>query len=128
MLPARDEVTRLGQWLDASVDTIVLITGAWLLLEAELLPLWAAVLVSVRYATPLVVVTLWYFLAAAPPPRHGYVPGRYPGVILLAGLLLAPFWEPGAVALVAVGALAGLVTFAATVWRSSPGQALEDCE
>ena len=84
MLPARDEVTRLGQWLDASVDTIVLITGAWLLLEAELLPLWAAVLVSVRYATPLVVVTLWYFLAAAPPPRHGYVPGRYPGVILLA--------------------------------------------
>jgi len=115
---ARDEVTRLGHWLDGSVDTIVLVTGAWLLVRADALPTWAGVLVSIRYLTPLVVITFWYFLAAGPPPRHGYVPGRYPGVVLLAGLLLAPFWEPAAIALVAVGALSGLATFAATLWRS----------
>jgi phosphatidylglycerophosphate synthase len=116
---SRNEVTRLGQWLDGSVDTIVLITGAWLLVRADALPVWAGVLVSVRYLTPLVVITIWYFLAAAPPPRHGYVPGRYPGVVLLAGLLLAPFWEAGAIALVALGALSGLATFLATVMRSA---------
>ena len=62
-----------------------LVTGAWLLVRADALPVWAGVLVSVRYLTPLVVVTFWYFLAAGAPPRHGYVPGRYPGVVLLAG-------------------------------------------
>ena len=116
---ARNEVTRLGQWLDGSVDTIVLVTGAWLLVRADALPTWVGVLVSVRYLTPLVAVTLWYFLAAAPPPRYGYVPGRYPGVVLLAGLLLAPFWEPGAIALVVIGAVTGLATFGATMWRSA---------
>ena len=116
---ARDEVTRLGQWLDGSVDTIVLVTGAWLLVRADALPVWAGVLVSVRYLTPLVVVTFWYFLAAGAPPRHGYVPGRYPGVVLLAGLLLAPLWQPGAIALVVIGALTGLTTFGATMWRSA---------
>ena len=116
---ARDEVTRLGHWLDGSVDTIVLVAGAWLLFRLDALPFWAAALVSVRYLAPLVVITFWYFLAAGPPPRHGYVPGRYPGVVLLAGLLLAPFWEPGALALVAAGAFSGLGTFGATMWRSS---------
>lgn len=119
---ARDEVTRLGQWLDGAVDTIVLVTGAWLLVRADALPLWVGAAVSVRYLTPLIVITLWYFLAAGPPPRHGYVPGRYPGVVLLAGLLLAPFWEPGAIALVAAGALSGLATFVVTMWRSRAGE------
>ncbi len=115
---ARDEVTRLGQWLDSAVDTIVLVTGAWLLVRADVLPVWVGIVAAVRYLTPLVVVTCWYFLAARAPPRYGYVPGRYPGVVLLAGLLLAPFWEPGGVALVAIGAVSGLATFAATMLRS----------
>jgi phosphatidylglycerophosphate synthase len=116
---ARNEVTRLGQWLDGSVDTIVLVTGAVLLARADAIPVWVAALVGLRYVTPLVVVTLWYFIAAGPPPQHGYVPGRYPGVALLGGLLLAPFWEIGGIVLVAIGALSGMVTFGATMVRSA---------
>ena len=79
---------------------------------------------TLRLAGGLFWLTTWYFLAAAPPPRHGHVPGRYPGVALLAGLLLAPFWKAGAIALVALGALSGLATFSATLWRSKQAPAV----
>jgi phosphatidylglycerophosphate synthase len=116
----RDEVTRLGQWLDGAVDGLMLGAAAASLASAEALPAWTAALVVVRYGAPWLLVAGIYFFAAMQPPRSGYVPGRVPGFVLLLGLMLAALSVPGAAAVVAAGAAGGLVTLAATVRRLFP--------
>lgn len=109
----RDEVTRLGLWLDGAVDTFVL--GAAVL--AAPLPGWVIALVLARYGIPWIAVAVAYFARAEAPGRDRAVSGRYPGLVLFVGLALALFGLPGGAWLVAAGALGGLATFAATVAR-----------
>jgi phosphatidylglycerophosphate synthase len=109
----RDEITRLGLWLDGAVDTFVL--GAAAL--AAPLPAWVTALVLARCALPWLSISIAYFARARAPDGQRAVPGRYPGLVLFAGLALALFGLPGGAGLAAAGALAGLVTFAGTVAR-----------
>jgi phosphatidylglycerophosphate synthase len=113
----RDEVTRLGQWLDGAVDSVLVPVAAVSAVRLDLVPVWAAALAIVRYAIPAFVVAAAYFVRAAPPPRRGHVPGRVPGFLLLLGLVLAGFDLPGATPLAVAGAAGGVATFAATVLR-----------
>jgi phosphatidylglycerophosphate synthase len=109
----RGETTRLGHWLDASGDGLVLGAAALVVL-----PPWAAGLVIARYAIPWVLVAAAYFVYAEEPPRSGFVSGRYPGLVLYGGLSLGFLGLPGGTAVAVIGALAGFATFATTVTRS----------
>ncbi len=109
----RDQVTRLGLWLDGAVDTFVL--GAAAL--AAPLPAWAVTLALTRLALLWLVVAAAYFARATAPGRARVVSGRYPGLILLAGLMAALLGFPAGAWLVAAGALGGHVTLGLTVAR-----------
>jgi phosphatidylglycerophosphate synthase len=114
---SRDEITRLGFWLDGSVDSVLLATGAFSLARAELVPAWVAALVTVRWALPWLVFAAAYFVRAEVPSSGSYAPRRAPGFVLLTGLVLAALEVPGGAALAAAGAVAGAALFAATVVR-----------
>ena len=111
----RGEQTRLGAWLDGSVDTLVLSAAAVGAARHGLLPWWATVLVATRYGLPWLVIGFAYFVRAAPPSRASRVSGKAPGLVLFAGLVLAVLRLPGAAPLVAVGGAAGLATFVLTL-------------
>jgi cardiolipin synthase len=110
----RGETTRLGFWLDATTDTLLLIAGTAAALQANLLPWWAAVAVFVRYGLPWPLVAASYFARAEPPSRG--VSGRLPGLAVFAGLALAMLDGPGA-SLAAAGAAAGTLTVLLCVRR-----------
>jgi phosphatidylglycerophosphate synthase len=116
---ARDEVTRLGRWLDGAVDGFVLSVTAAVLASDGLLAPWLAGLVVFRYAVPWLAIGATYFTRAEAPPLAGHVSGRLPGAVLLAGLVLTALAVPGGPALTAAGALAGLGTFAVTMGRTA---------
>ena len=109
----RDEVTRLGLWLDGTVDTFVLAAAAL----AAPVPGWAVALVLVRCGLPWLAVAGCYFGRGQAPGRERAVSGRYPGLVLFAGLVLALFDVGGAAWVASAGAAAGLGTFALTVVR-----------
>jgi phosphatidylglycerophosphate synthase len=113
----RDEVTRLGRWLDSSVDAVLRPVAAVAAARLDVIPAWAAALVFARYVAPALVVAVAYFRHAGPPPRELFVPARLPGYLLLSGLVLALLGWSGGVAVLAAGALGGTVTFAAAVRR-----------
>jgi phosphatidylglycerophosphate synthase len=114
----RGEETRLGRWLDGGVDSLLLSAAALDGARHGLLPWWVAALVLVRYGLPWLVVSLAYFVRAAPPSRAGLVSGRTPGLILFAGLALAALRLPGAAPLVAAGAAGGIATLSITLARA----------
>jgi phosphatidylglycerophosphate synthase len=121
----RDEVSRLGRWLDPAVDCIVVGVAAVAAARLQLLPPWAAVLVIVRYLLPWLGVAAAYFARAQAPDRDVYVSGRLPGALVVIGLVLAGLRLPAGTPLVLVGTGGGLVTFALTVARAAgrPAQA-----
>lgn len=110
----RDEVTRLGLWLDGAVDSLVVGTGAVAIARAELLPAWIAGLVVARYALPWLAVAAFYLSRAEAPRPKRLLGGQVAGTVLLAGLVLAALRQPAASALVAAGAAGGLTAFALT--------------
>jgi phosphatidylglycerophosphate synthase len=118
----RGEETRLGAWLDGSVDTLVLSAAAVGAARHGLLPWWATALVATRYALPWLVVAFAYFVRAAPPSRVGRISGKAPGLVLFAGLLLAALHLPGGAVFAASGAAGGLATFALTAIRAQQPQ------
>jgi cardiolipin synthase len=111
---ARGAVTRLGLWLDGTVDGLLLAVAAATLAHVGRLPWWAATLVLLRVALPWVSLPIW-FARAEIPTFGGYVSGRIPGAVLLAGLVAAALAVPGAAELAGAGAIGGIATFAATV-------------
>lgn len=115
---ARGETTRLGQWLDCSLDGLVLGAAAVGAARAGLLPDWVLALVLARHGLQWLVVAVASFLRARPPALDALVSGKLPGLVLFAGLALAALQVPGAAALVAAGALGGLGAFALTLLRS----------
>lgn len=117
-LARRHGETRLGRWLDGSVDGLVLGAAALGALHAGRAPTWLVALVLVRYGLPWLVVATVYFARAAAPDRGGIVSGRIPGLVLFAGLALLALDAPGGTPLTALGASAGLVTLAASVART----------
>ncbi|HET8605466.1 MAG TPA: CDP-alcohol phosphatidyltransferase family protein [Gaiellaceae bacterium] len=115
---ARGETTRLGRWLDGSVDGLVLGAAAIGAARAGLLPDWAVALVLARHGLQWLVVAAAYLVRARPPALDALVSGKLPGLVLFAGLALAALHVSGAAALVAAGALGGLGAFALTLVRS----------
>jgi phosphatidylglycerophosphate synthase len=114
----RGEETRLGAWLDGSVDTLVLSAAAVGAARHGLLPWWATALVVIRYALPWLVVAFAYFVWAAPPSRVGRIAGKAPGLVLFAGLVLAALRLPGGAVVAAAGAAGGLAAFGVTAVRA----------
>ncbi len=114
---SRDEVTRLGLWLDGTVDGFVLAGGAIALARSGLLPAWVAAVAVARHALPWLAAAL-YLARAELPGREALVSGRVPGLLLLAGLTLAAFGSAAGPPLAVAGALGGIGSFAATVARS----------
>lgn len=113
----RGQVTRLGRWMDGSVDGLLLGASALNLtpdrLQAEL-----AALVILRIALPWIAATVFYFTHAQTPPVAGVVSWRIPGMLLWLGLALVAFEIPAAGALVAGGIIGGLAGFTATVVKT----------
>jgi phosphatidylglycerophosphate synthase len=112
----REEVTRLGRWLDGAADSSVLGAAA---LTAPL-PGWVRTLVLARWGLPWVGVAACYFARTHAPSREGAVSGRYPGLVLFAGLVLVLFGLPAGAWPVAAGAVGGLVTLGLTAARQRP--------
>lgn len=110
---ARGEASRLGLWLDGSIDSLVLAAAALVAL-----PAWAAALVIARYGLPWLVIGASYFLRAQRPPFEGFVSGRIPGLVTFTGLALALLGVAGAEYIAAVGALGGLATFTVGALRT----------
>ena len=115
----RDEVTRLGFWLDGTIDTLVLGVGIVAAARVGLVPNWIAGLVVVRYAFPWLAVAGLYFVHAQAPPRDGHVSGRIPGAALVVGVALAAVHPPAGVGLAAAGAIGGLIVVCLTLVRST---------
>lgn len=110
---SRGESTRLGLWLDGSVDGLMLGAAAVIAL-----PAWAAAIVVGRYALPWVAIGGVYFLRATRPPLDTLVSGRIPGLVCFAGLALSLAGVRAGVGLAVAGALGGLGTFTASAVRS----------
>jgi phosphatidylglycerophosphate synthase len=113
----RGEETRLGRWLDGTVDVLVLSAAAVGAARHDLLPWWAAALVLGRHGLQALAVALAYFVGVQP-RRAASVSARAPGLVLFAGLALATLELPLAWPLVSVGALGGLAALALTVVRA----------
>lgn len=108
----RDQVSRLGYWLDGVADTLVLSTVAVLAAANGDLPAWAAALVVARCALPAAAITVSYVIALEPP--SGRLPrARTAGVALWIGLLVAVLDGPLGVELTALGAAGGLAAVVA---------------
>lgn len=110
---SRGQTTRLGLWLDGSVDGLMLGAAA-----VVALPAWAAAIVVGRYALPWLAIGGVYFLRATRPPLDALVSGRIPGLVCFAGLALSLAGVRGGVLLAVAGALGGLGTFTASAVRS----------
>ena len=109
----RDQVSRLGFWLDGVADALVLSTVAVVAAADGKLPVWAAVLVVARFALPAAAIVGSYFLMLQPPSARP-VRGRVVGIALWAGLVIALLDAPLGAELTALGAVGGLAASAAT--------------
>ncbi|MEP7335565.1 MAG: CDP-alcohol phosphatidyltransferase family protein [Actinomycetota bacterium] len=118
-----DLATRLGQWLDGSIDAVVTGVAAVALFQLGLLPLWVALLVAARVLAPWIVIAAAYFVRAEAPPGEALVPGRLTGLMTLGGLVLVAAGAPAGVILLVAGILGGFATFGASVARAVGGGA-----
>lgn len=115
----RGPVTRLGFWLDRTVDGLLVGSAGTALAAAGRLPWWAAALVLLRVALPWLSTPFWFARAWFPTPAR-HVSGRLSGAVLVAGLAAAGFAAPGATVTTAAGALGGIATFALALSRAYP--------
>jgi phosphatidylglycerophosphate synthase len=113
-----DQVSRLGLWLDGSVDGFVLTVAAAAAARSHLLPAWAAAAVVARYLLPWIVVAIAYFARAEAPPSDGYLRGRLPGILVIGGIALAALRVPAASLIVVAGAGGGIFTVAVSIARA----------
>jgi cardiolipin synthase len=111
---ARGEATRLGRWLDGTVDGVLLAAAAAALAGTGMLPWWSGGLVVARVAFPWLSAPFWLARAKIPDAAV-YVSGRLPGAFVWAGLVAAALAVPGAAETAAAGALGGMATFALTL-------------
>jgi cardiolipin synthase len=112
---SREEATRLGAWLDSSVDGLLRSVAAVAAAERGLLPVWVAALIVTWYLASWAAIAGVYFTTARAPRRQGHAGTRAPGAVLVLGLTLAVFAVPEAAFVAAAGALAGLASLAATI-------------
>jgi phosphatidylglycerophosphate synthase len=123
---ARDERTRLGAWLDGSIDTLAvlgLVVGA---ARVDAVSPWLVALVLGRLATPWVAIGLRSFRDAAPPAAHTIRAGgwaaRAPGLVASAGLVLALLGYRAGAALMVVGVAASFVPLTVALRRARPDE------
>jgi phosphatidylglycerophosphate synthase len=117
-----DQASRLGFWLDGSVDGFVLGVAAVAAARLHLLALWVALLVVARYLLPWIVIGVAYFARAEPPPSDARVSGRVPGIVVIGGLTLAALRMPAASLVVLAGAGAGIFIVAMAIARAVAGR------
>ena len=111
----RGETTRLGRWLDGSVDGLVIGAAALGSLQTGRAPAWLIALILVRYAAPWILVATMTFAHAKTPDPARLVSGRLPGLVLFVGLLLLSLDVGAGITVSALGAVGGLATLAATL-------------
>lgn len=114
----RGEQTRLGAWLDGSLDGIATAVAVVAALRLSAVPVWLVVLVLVRHALPWAAAAVSYLLLAARPPAHRLVTARIPGLVLAVGLGLALLDHPAGLALATIGAGTSLSTAVASIVRA----------
>ncbi len=120
-----DEETRLGAWLDGSLDGLLAASFVVAALRIDAIPGWLAVLIAARVAFPWLVVSLVYFLSPSPPRASDAMrlPGlaaRLPGATAATGLGLALVGEAVGVTIAAAAMAASFALLAITIaaWRS----------
>lgn len=115
---SRHESTRLGAWLDGSLDGVA---AAVLTVSAERLgsvPLWLVLLVVARHAVPWLGAAVAYIALSTRPPETGLVSARLPGLVLSLGIALSLLRVAGGVTIATVGALAAIAASAGSVARA----------
>ncbi|RDI74029.1 CDP-alcohol phosphatidyltransferase [Gaiella occulta] len=118
-----DERTRLGAWLEGSLDSLVAVAFAAAAARIGAIPAWLTALILARVAVPWLVVAWLYVLTPSPPQAAGAVraPGyaaRAPGVTAAIGLALALAGEDVGVPVAAIAAGVSIFPFALAVARS----------
>ena len=111
----RGETTRLGRWLDGTVDGLVLGAAALGALHAGKAPTWLVGLIVLRYATPWLLIAVSTFARAQSPAATRLVSGRLPGLVVFAGLLLLALGAEPGVAVATAGVAGGFATLGATL-------------
>lgn len=119
----RDEVTRLGLWLDGGVDTVLLAVAALAVAKEGALPGWVVGAVLLRCLFPWLAVAAIYFAKAAAPAVDRPVSGRLAGSVLFSGLALAVLEVPAGPELTGAGAIAGLAAFVTARTAKRPADA-----
>ncbi len=119
----RGESTRLGAWLDGSLDTLLVMAFVVAATSLGAIPGWLAALVLTRTLLPWLVVAWLYFLTSRPPQEYATIStsgptARLPSLVAAIGLGLALLEARGAVPLAAIGVGASFYPWLLAVVRS----------
>lgn len=130
----RDQRTRLGAWLDGSLDGSAGVAIGLAAFRLDVIPAVVLVLIVLRVALPWIQLTQWYFLSARPVEFSTDVrePGwiaRVPGLVAAVGLVLAVAGIRVGVLVAALGLVASIVSSPRVVKRPVRrlGTAARDC-
>lgn len=121
-----DERTRLGAWLEGSLDTLVVVAFALAAARIDAIPAWLTALILARVAVPWLVL-VWLYLLTPSPPQAGdavRAPGhaaRVPGVTAAIGLALALAGTDVGVPVAAIAVGVSFVPFVLAVARGGRG-------
>ncbi len=115
---SRDQVTRLGRWLDGAADATLLVSAVVILATRDVVSLWVAGLVIARHALQWAGVAASYFIRCAPPRLADIASARAAGAVIVAGIATAPYASAAGTTLILLGATAGLAATAITTRRT----------
>lgn len=118
----RGEASRLGFWLDGSVDTTVLAAAALGATVHGRLAAWSLALVLARLALPWFAAAAVYFVGGVRPPEAvpaERVASLAAGALVLVGLAFAFLGRTGANELAGGGAVGGTVAFLAAAYAAT---------
>ena len=115
---SRGEGTRLGAWLDGSLDGVAATVLAVSAERLGIVPLWLVLLVVARHGLPWLAACLTYIALSTRPPETGLVSARLPGLVLSLGLALSLLRVDAGATIAAVGAGAAIAAFVGSVGRA----------
>lgn len=118
-----EQPTRLGRMLDAIADALLFCVGATVFADQEIIPLWFAVIVYLRFLAPLIWAIVSYFFALRP-VRYEPTPwGKLAGAALTAAFFTAGVrgqgvksWQGGAQLFLVVVAALMVTASAVQLW------------
>jgi phosphatidylglycerophosphate synthase len=119
---ARGQITRLGRWLDGTVDTVIVGASGVAAMTAGIAPGWVGATLICRAALPWAAVGAAYFVRRESPRIAASAPGRVLGGVSMGGLILAAFGLGAGAYVAAAGALAGVAVVGVAIVRAAgPG-------